>query len=226
MLRRKNAGAQNLHSEIRSAGSADCFRGIFGRFPSLFPRKSPSSGSPHGTPLAIPRADTMRRYNVAKKILAVSLVLGLAIAAVSFANGQKEPGAAAVPGQTGNEQKLVLTGAVSYKNLIHPTLKTGDKVYELMVPRYLVYQVDLKEGSQVTVEGYQVRGMPPWAQGDDNNIDVFVTKATINGKEYDLSQFRGPRAGGYGYGRGMMGGGYGRGYGMMGGGGYGPGCGF
>ena len=36
-------------------------------------------------------------------------------------------------------------------------------------------------GAQVTVEGYQVRGMPPWAQGDDDNIDVFVTKATING---------------------------------------------
>ena len=167
---------------------------------------------------------------MAKKILAVSLVLGLAIAAVSFANGQKEPGSPAVPGQAGNEQKLVLTGSVAFKNLIHPTLKAGDKVYELMVPRYLVYQVDLKEGAQVTVEGYQVRGMPPWAQGDDNNIDVFVTKATINGKEYDLSQFRGPMAGGYGYGRGygrgMMGGGYGRGYGMMGGGGWGPGCGY
>jgi hypothetical protein len=166
---------------------------------------------------------------MAKKILAVSLVLGLAFAAVSFANGQKEPGASAAPGQAGNGQKLVLTGSVLFQNLIHPTLKSGDKVYELMVPRYLVYQADLKEGAQVTVEGYQVRGMPPWAQGDDGNIDVFVTKATINGKEYDLSQFRGPMAGGYGYGRGrgMMGGwggGYDRGYGMMGG--RGPGCGF
>jgi hypothetical protein len=163
---------------------------------------------------------------MAKKILAVSLVLGLALAAVSFANGQKEPGA--VPGQAGNGQKLVLTGSVAFQNLIHPTLKSGDKVYDLMVPRYLVYQVDLKEGATVTVEGYQVRGMPPWAQGDDDNIDVWVTKATINGKEYDLSQFRGPMAGGYGYGRGrgMMGGrGGGYGYGMMGGG-WGPGCGF
>jgi hypothetical protein len=157
-------------------------------------------------------------------------VLGLALAAVSFANGQKEPGVAAVPGQAGSGQKLVLTGSVSFQNLIHPTLKTGDKVYELMVPRYLVYQADLKEGAQVTVEGYQVVGRSPWEQGDDGNIDVFVTKATINGKEYDLSQFRGPMAGGYGRGRGMMGGwgsGYGRGYGMMGGrGGWDPGCGF
>jgi hypothetical protein len=167
-----------------------------------------------------------------KKILAVSLVLGLALAAVSFANGQKEPGAAAVPGQAGNGQKLVLTGSVAFQNLIHPTLKSGDKVYELMVPRFLVYQANLKEGAQVTVEGYEVRGMMSWAQGDDGNTDVFVTKATINGKDYDLSQFRGPMGGGgYGRGYGMMGGrggGYGRGYGMMGGydQGGGPGCGF
>jgi len=164
---------------------------------------------------------------MAKKILAVSLALGLVLAAVSFASGQKEPGAAAAPGQAGSGQKLVLTGSVSFQNLIHPTLKSGDKVYELMVPRYLVYQVDLKEGAQVTVEGYQVRGMPPWAQGDDTNIDVYVTKATINGKEYDLSQFRGPMARGYGYGRGRgMMGGWGGGYGAGTMGGWGPGCGF
>jgi hypothetical protein len=169
---------------------------------------------------------------MAKKIFAVTLVLGLAFAAVSFANGQKEPGVAG-PGPAGNGQKLVLTGSLSYQNLIHPTLKSGDKVYELMVPRYLVYQADLKEGAQVTVEGYQVRGMHSWAQGDDDDVDLFVTKATINGKDYDLSQFRGPMAGGYGYGRGGMmgrgwGGGNGRGYGMMGGygPGGGPGCGF
>ncbi len=169
---------------------------------------------------------------MAKKILAVSLVLGLALAAASFANGQKEQGFPAAPGQPGfTGQKLVVTGSVQFQNLIHPTLKSGDKVYELMVPRYLVYQVDVKEGAQVTVEGYQVRDMPPWQLGNDNDIALFVTKATINGKDYDLSQFRGPM-GGYGYGRGpgMMGGwgrGYGRGYGMMGwGGGYGPGCGF
>ncbi len=169
---------------------------------------------------------------MAKKILAVSLVLGLALAAVSFASGQKEPGAPAPgPNAADSGQKLVLTGSLAFQNLIHPTLKSGDKVYELLVPRYLVYRSGLKEGAQVTVEGYQVTARPPWAQGDDGNIDVFVTRATINGKDYDLSQFRGPMGGGYGYGRGMMGGwggGYGRGYGMMGGygRGYGPGCGF
>ena len=158
---------------------------------------------------------------MAKKILAISLVLGLALAAASFANGQNEPGAAVVPGQAGSQQRLVLTGSVFFKNLIYPTLKTGDKVYELLVPRHLVYQVDLKEGAQVTVEGYQVRDMPPWAQADDTTVNVFVTRATINGKEYDLTQFHGPM-GGHGYGRVE----YGRGYGMMDGDEWGPGCGY
>jgi hypothetical protein len=166
---------------------------------------------------------------MAKKILAVSLVLGIAVASVSFANGQKEPYPTAAPGPAdvqASGEKLVLTGTVAFHNLVHPTLKSGDKLYELMVPRFLVYQAGLKEGAQVTVEGYQVSGMPRWDQGDDNNTDVFVTKATIDGKDYDLSQFRGPM-GGYGFGDGRgpgMMGGRGRGYstGMMGG--WGRGC--
>jgi hypothetical protein len=153
----------------------------------------------------------MRRQNMAKKILIVSAVLGFALAGLAFAGGEKEPTA---PGQTApitSGQKLTLTGPLSFQNLIHPTLKSSDKVYELMVPRYLVEQAGLKEGAKVTVEGYQVAE-------DDGNIDVFVTKATIDGKDYDLSQFRGrgmrgdsprgdsPRRDGR-WGGGMMGGG-------------------
>ncbi len=189
-----------------------------------------------------------------KKALITTAVLCMALSGIAFASGQKEPAAAAgqggpaAPGQAApaapgqavpdESQKLVLTGAVAFQNLIHPTLKSGDKVYELMVPRRLVYQSGLKEGAQVTVEGYQLpdRSWGRWAD-DDANIHVFVTKATIDGKEYDLSQFRGPgygprgawgRGGGRGWGRGMMGGGWG----MMGAGagfgpgGWGPGCGF
>jgi hypothetical protein len=138
---------------------------------------------------------------MAKKILIVSAVLGFALASLAFAAGQKEP---TVPSQAApltSGQKLTLTGPLSFQNLIHPTLKSGDKVYELMVPRYLVYQAGLKEGAKVTVEGYQVAE-------DDATIDVFVTKATIDGKDYDLSQVRG---------RGMMGDGT-RGDGRWGGG--------
>ena len=74
---------------------------------------------------------------MAHKSFYISLALVLALAAAAYAGGQKEPSAstATAPGTTG--QKLVLTGSVSFQDL-HPTLKSGDKVYELMVPRYLV----------------------------------------------------------------------------------------
>ena len=141
---------------------------------------------------------------MAKKIFTVSLVLGLALAGMAFASGQKEPSAASPA--TG--EKLVVTGSISIDNLFHPALKSGDKVYELMVPRYLVYQSGVKEGARVTVEGYLVQGMPMGRQSDDGNIDLFVTKATIDGKDYDLSQYRGRsmgRMGGRGHGsRGAM----------------------
>ncbi|MCX7040243.1 MAG: hypothetical protein NT005_14060, partial [Spirochaetes bacterium] len=51
-----------------------------------------------------------------------------------------------------------------------------------------------------SVEGYVVQGMPWRTSGDDGDVDLMVTKATIKGKEYDLSQYRG------GMGAAMMGG--------------------
>ena len=165
---------------------------------------------------------------MAKKIFTISLVLGLALAGMAFAGGQKEPGVQA-PAQAGpdaNGPKVVVTGSVSINNLIHPTIKSGDKVYELLVPRYLVYRSGVKEGTKVTVEGYTVQGRPAARQSDDGNIDLFVTKATIDGKDYDLTQYRGGRfangdRGGYcGGPRGRWMGGPGRGFRgpMMGGG--------
>lgn len=166
---------------------------------------------------------------MAKKIFLVSLALGLMLAGIALASGKQEAagpstGTAGAPStapsgsaqqatpSTGSE-RLVLTGSISLKDFPHPTLKSGDKEYELMVPWYVVDQSGLKEGDQVTVEGYTVPGMPRWSAQDAGDADLFVTKATIAGKDYDLSQFRAP----------MMGGGYGQGYGP--GHGFGPGSG-
>jgi hypothetical protein len=131
---------------------------------------------------------------MAKKIMMVSLVLGLALAGMAFASGQKEPG---VPDNV-TGQKMVVTGTVSVTNLVHPTIKSGDKLYLLMVPRPLVYRSGVKDGAKVTVEGYQVQDLPRWATVD-GAINLFVTKATIDGKDYDLSQYGGGRFAGPGY---------------------------
>jgi hypothetical protein len=153
----------------------------------------------------------MRRLNMARRVFILSLVAAVALATTAFAAGQKDSATAASSATTG--PKLTLTGPVSFTNLVHPTLKSGDKVYELLVPRYVVFQSGLKEGASVTVEGYQATNLPPWAEIPQGAVAMYVTKATIDGKDYDLSQLRGPMMGGRwddggarGYGRGMMGG--------------------
>jgi len=141
---------------------------------------------------------------MAKKIFIVSTVLALALTGLAFASGQKEPEATA-GAATG--EKLTLTGNVYVQDKLHPVLKSGGKEYELMVPPFLVAEIDLKEGSEITIEGYTVLGMG-WhrqAEDADDDIDVRVTKATIDGKDYDLAQYFGPMMGGQaGYGRGGM----------------------
>jgi hypothetical protein len=91
------------------------------------------------------------------------------------------------------EEKVTLTGPVNYQNRMHAELKADGKDYELMVPRFYLYDLELKEGQEVTVEGFV-------AQGDDESY-VWVTKAVVDGKEFNLE---GPRRG---RGPGMMRGG-------------------
>ena len=147
-------------------------------------------------------------------------LLALAVAAAgAFASGKKEeqnygrgfygPGPGGWHGRGGprgmmgpwaqdeyglkfSEDKLTVTGPVYFQNRMHAELKADGKDYELMVPRFYLNELELKEGQQVTVEGYV-------AQGDEESY-LWVTKAIIDGKEYNLSEGRGR----------------GRGYGMMG----------
>ena len=147
---------------------------------------------------------------MAKKILMTLIVLSLATAA--FAAGQKEDSQQYGPYQG---DKLVLKGTVNLQ-YFPPVLKSGDKQYVLMVPPYLVNRSGVKDGAQVTVQGYQMRTSPFVAAGADKTfIRLIVTQATIDGKDYDLSRY----GGGPGYGMMGRGGGpgYGHGPGMMGG---------
>lgn len=179
---------------------------------------------------------------MAKRFIITLLALTLATAA--FAAGQKEQQYGALQGD-----KVVLKGTVSLQDFPHPVLTSGDKQYVLMVPPHLVDLSGVKDGAQVTVQGYQMRGnrFAGWGADTRKYVGFFVTQATIDGKDYDLARYYAEwmMGGGYGmmggreYGRGwgMMGGGYGmmgRGSGMMGGGqgwgrgpggqGYGPEC--
>jgi hypothetical protein len=142
-----------------------------------------------------------------RKVFVSALALLLALSAAVFANGKKEAPQARAGAQAeavlppwASGEKLTLTGTLSLKDSWHPVLVSGGKEYELHVPRRMTLDIDVKDGDQVSVEGYVVEN-PPSRTPDDGATDLFVTKATIGGKEYDLSQYRGAMMG-----RGMRGG--------------------
>jgi len=155
----------------------------------------------------------------AKRIIILLLIAGVAAAGV-FASGNKEDESdAARPdwrrmprGEAPefSEETITVTGELYFENRMHPELKSGGEEYELLVPRFYAYDMDLKEGQTVTVEGYTVEGMPCCEDEEEEEVHIMVTKAVIDGKEYDL-EGRGFWGGHMGSRRGM-----GPGMGMMG----------
>lgn len=191
----------------------------------------------------------MKRFNA--NLLVVAAVLFLAGGSVVFAEGQSEAPAPQGPGNvkvTVASETTTVTGQLHFINLIHPVIKNGTTEYELLVPRYDVYQAGIKDGQTITVEGYKVDGDiggPFYGrnQSVDQTPKLLVTSATVDGKTYDLQawadrfkvalDYRGERGPMMGYGpagRGDFGPGsggwrhpgYGPGYGPSYGPGFGP----
>jgi hypothetical protein len=164
----------------------------------------------------------------AKRIIILLLIAGVAAAGV-FASGNKEDESEAArpdwrrmprgEAPEFSEETITVTGELYFENRMHPELKSGSEEYELLVPQHYAYDLDLKEGQTVTVEGYTVEGMPCCEYEEEEEVHIMVTKAIIDGEEYDLEAggFGGGHMGfrkGMGHGMGMMGPGrrpYGRG---------------
>lgn len=100
-----------------------------------------------------------------------------------------------------SEEKVAVTGELYFQNRMHPELKSEGKEYELLVPHYYLFNLDLKEGQTVTVEGYPVTGLP-FEQEDKDEVHLWLTKAVIDGKEYDVERYG--RGGMMGFGGGPM----------------------
>ncbi len=135
-----------------------------------------------------------------KRFLVILAVLVIA-AGMGFTKGQSEN---PVPGELNT-----YTGTVHFEDDYEVVLKTDQGEYELMFPRFLIDEIDVAEGQRITVEGYEMSG-PRMMRWESDEQHLMVTKATINGKEYDLGEQYG-----YGhcidgdYGPGMHGGGRG-----------------
>jgi hypothetical protein len=138
----------------------------------------------------------------AKKIIILLLIAGVA-ATGAFASGNKEgepettrpewrsaPRGDAPEAPELSEETITITGQLYFNNRIHPELKSDGEVYELLVPRFYVYDLDLEEGQTVTVEGYTVKGMPYGKAEEEGELHIWVTKAVIDGQEYELEQGR------------------------------------
>ena len=122
----------------------------------------------------------------AKRIIILLLIAGVA-AAGAFASGNKEdkteparPDWRRMPRGDApqlSEETITVTGQLYFENRMHPELKSGAEEYELLVPRFYAYDLDLKEGQTVTVEGYTVEGMPCYEDEEGEELHIWVTKA-------------------------------------------------
>jgi hypothetical protein len=145
------------------------------------------------------------KRNTMMIIAAVMLLTGIGSV---FASGNKDaaPQTPQAPFARGpqmnlaSNDKVTLTGTVAVTNKFHPELKVDSKLYYLMVPRFALDDIEVKDGATVTVEGFAVTGVP--MVGEEAEA-VLVTKAVIDGKEYDIDRgFGGPMMGGDGRGMG------------------------
>ena len=161
---------------------------------------------------------------IALALIASCALVGVAIAQPYGPMGGRFGGGPGSASPFANAKTITLDGTLTFVNQV-PALKTKDATYIIRMPGFFrtAYIDGIKEGATMKLEGYDLGNVP----GQDNPY-FFVTKASVNGKTYDVSQlvgggrFAGGRgcAGPGGFGGvngGAYGGANGGGYGMMGG---------
>ena len=126
-----------------------------------------------------------------KKItFTLALLLVLSLGSV-FASGSQEQEERPWGFRDDYQDELIeLTGRVNFPGYGHLELEAGGETYELMVPFFLLDEVDIQDGETVTVEGYLVPG-PRWSDEDGDEKHLAVTEATVDGETYDLGFGRG-----------------------------------
>lgn len=131
-----------------------------------------------------------------KKIILLTIVLTVITGMAVFANGEQEGSfdRAVRPWNMYDEEPelMSLSGTLQLEYGERPTLLAGGEAYELMYPPFLDDGIDIENGEAVTIEGFLVPG-PRWSTDDEENY-LHVTKAVIDGEEYELDRI----AGGYG----------------------------
>lgn len=80
---------------------------------------------------------------------------------------------------------VTVTGTLNLSDNDFPTLTSDGSVYELMVPRFYTYDLDIPERTSITVEGYLMTSeTSPRMDEGENHLQV--VKAIIDGEEYEI----------------------------------------
>jgi hypothetical protein len=87
-----------------------------------------------------------------------------------------------------NQEVLELTGNLELINGEPPYLLSDGERYVLRAPYRLLRDIDIENGQDVNVSGYEVPAAR-W-QWDDSEKGIHVLSAEIDGEEYDLSEYR------------------------------------
>jgi hypothetical protein len=125
--------------------------------------------------------------------LIAALLLILAGTTAAFASGAQE-----APRPFAEEELSTLTGVLKLGDTA-PVLVSGGEEYLVMVPPFAVPDIELEDGQEITLEGYVHEGFGRFADEDEQVIRV--TKAIIDGEEYEIDLGRGNA----GMAQGMMG---------------------
>ncbi len=90
---------------------------------------------------------------------------------------------------------ITKTGTLKLTDNDRPKLITGNETYELMYPYYYSYNLEIKDGQEITVKGFEVPAYRWNTDGDEKHL--MLTEATIDGKEYKLNNnnYYGPYGG-------------------------------
>ncbi len=130
-----------------------------------------------------------------KKIILFTVVLTVITGTALFGYGAQEEDEIDRPipsrwGMEYNEEDLLnLSGTLILEPGELPALQAAGKRYELMYPLFLDDDIEMTDGKSVTVEGFLVPG-PRWEEEEDA-LFLKVTKAVIDGEEYELEPFAG-----------------------------------
>lgn len=99
---------------------------------------------------------------------------------------------------------LAISGKLSLVNGELPTIESDGVQYYVMAPWVQIEDLNLEDGMDISVEGYEMPGPP--MQWDNTEKSIMVTKAVINGEEIDVDHTYGEYGMMGSFGRGGFGG--------------------